>query len=97
MTHALHLLVLDATWRPRHRIAFGPDWRTAVTGLLACDCRWVAIDQRRAPEARATPNSGDIVLTRALARRLRPLEMQLADHVIHAGQSRFSFRMAGLL
>ncbi|MBU0773715.1 MAG: hypothetical protein KKH54_00635, partial [Alphaproteobacteria bacterium] len=43
------------------------------------------------------PRPADIALTRTLARRLRPLDMRLADHMIEAGESRFSFRAAGLL
>lgn len=97
MTRALTLLILDATWRPRHPVVLDPDWRAAMTGLLAQDCRWVALHQRRDAGAPAMPAPGDIALTRALARRLRPLGICLTDHLIHAGPSRFSFRAAGLL
>lgn len=94
-TTSLHLLILDGEWRPRHRFSADQDWRATIATLLHWDSRWLAIEQRR-PES-PLPQWADIRLTRALSKRLRPMEMTLADHVIHGGNGRFSFREAGLL
>ena len=93
----LHFLVLDDAWRPLHRLEIDRDWRRTVDSLLRCDSRWIAIDQQRTAPPGALPSWSDIRLTRALARRLRPMEIALADHVIRGGGTRFSFREAGLL
>jgi hypothetical protein len=91
------LALLDADWRPHGVIPLQPDWRGTFGRLLASDGRWLALIQQRAAGASSLPRTDDIMLTRLLARRLRPLDMQLADHVIQAGDARFSFRAAGLL
>lgn len=93
----LDLLILDRTWRPRDRVPLAHDWRTVIGQLLALEGRWLAIHQQRPGDTPALPRPADIALTRALTRRLRPLDMRLADHMIEAGESRFSFRAAGLL
>ncbi|WP_336951438.1 JAB domain-containing protein [Sphingobium aromaticivastans] len=92
---SLQLLVLDDEWHPLHRFHATHDWRCAVDALLRWDSHWLAIEQRR-PNG-SVPYWADIRLTRALSKRLRPMEIGLADHVIHSGQARFSFREAGLL
>ncbi|WP_375197028.1 JAB domain-containing protein [Sphingobium sp.] len=91
----MHLLILDDEWRPLDRVAASEDWRATIALLLRRDSRWIAIEQRR-PYA-PLPQWTDIRLTRWLSRRLRPMEIALADHVIHSGTARFSFREAGLL
>ena len=91
------LALLDADWRPNGVIPLQSDWRGTFGRLLATDGRWLALIQQRAAGASSLPRPDDIMLTRLLARRLRPLDMQLADHVIQAGPARFSFRAAGLL
>lgn len=97
MTRAasLHLLILDEAWRPQHRFAPGQDWRATLDMLLRWDSRWLAIEQQR--QDSPLPRWADIHLTRALSKRLRPMEIALADHVICGGQNCFSFREAGLL
>ncbi|HEX7743393.1 MAG TPA: JAB domain-containing protein [Sphingobium sp.] len=96
-TETMHLLALDEHWRPLGRLDGGGEWRDIVSHLLHLDSQWLVIEQRRADDPFPTPRWGDIHLSRTLSRRLRPMEMKLADHVIHAGQRRFSFREAGLL
>lgn len=92
---SLHLLILDDEWRPLDRLGADRDWRGTVNALLHWDSRWLAIEQRRADSP--LPQWTDIRLTRWLSRQLRPMEIALADHVIHGGTARFSFREAGLL
>lgn len=92
---SLHLLVLDDEWRPLHRLNAAQDWRQTVHALLHWDSHWLAIEQQR-PDS-PLPQWTDIRLTRTLSKRLRPMEIALADHVIHSGTARFSFREAGLL
>ncbi|MDI1294543.1 MAG: JAB domain-containing protein, partial [bacterium] len=84
-------------WQPLYRLPPGQDWRSTVAALLALDSRWLALHQRRGPTGAAMPDPADIRLTRMIRHRLRPLAIQLTDHVIDRGQSRFSFRAAGLL
>ncbi|CCW19139.1 hypothetical protein EBBID32_35030 [Sphingobium indicum BiD32] len=93
----LDLLILDAAWRPRDRVPLVDDWRAVIGRLLALDGRWLALHQQRLGDAPALPHPADIAVTRALTRRLHPLDMRLADHMIEAGETRFSFRAAGLL
>ncbi|MFZ2994958.1 JAB domain-containing protein [Sphingobium sp.] len=95
--HSFDLLILDPAWRPRHRMAMTTDWRTAIGHILALDAHWVALDQHRPGKIPPLPNPVDIALTRAFIRRLRPLDLYLADHMICADGQRFSFRAEGLL
>ncbi|KKW90986.1 JAB domain-containing protein [Sphingobium chungbukense] len=95
LSSSLHLLVLDDEWRPLDRLRADHDWRGIVDRLLRWDSRWVALDQQRT--GISLPGWADIHLTRSLSKRLRPIEIALADHVIHAGNNHFSFREAGLL
>ena len=94
---SLDLLILDPAWRPRHRLAMTTDWRTAIGHILALDAQWVALDQCRPGNAPPLPHHVDFALTRAFVRRLRPLDLHLADHMIRVGEKRFSFRAEGLL
>lgn len=91
------LAILDQDWRPRLFLPLGQDWHRLLHDLLADEGIWVALIQHRRQDETPLPRLADITLTRALARSLRPLELHLADHVIHAGTARFSFRGAGLL
>ncbi len=91
------IILLDDGWRPADRLCGETEWTAAVRHMLAADGRWIALEQRRSGALPAIPCPRDIALTRALHRRLRPLEIGLADHVIHADDGRFSFRDAGLL
>lgn len=97
MEEGLHLIILDDHWCPRRAERIARDWRAPIARLVAQDCRWIALHQSRPPPLGPDPQSDDIMLTRALARWLRPFEMRLADHIIRAGDTRFSFRAAGLL
>ncbi|EPR16490.1 DNA repair protein RadC [Sphingobium indicum IP26] len=92
---SLNLLVLDDEWQPLHRLRADQDWRDTVNALLRWESRWLAIEQQR-PDS-PLPRWADIRLTRTLSKRLRPIEIALADHVIHGRKGRFSFRQAGLL
>ncbi len=96
-TATLHLLLLDEQWQPRRRVALDEDWRATMDILLRCDSSWLVIEQRRDEAAAPLPRSSDIRLTRSLRRRLRPMEIRIADHIIEGAQGRFSFREAGLL
>ncbi|WP_298397815.1 JAB domain-containing protein [Sphingobium sp.] len=95
--HGLTIAILDHQWRPRHAHPMEDGWRGLIDRALADEARWLALIQRRRADCPALPRSADISLTRALARHLRALDLRLADHVIHAGPARFSFRAAGLL
>jgi DNA repair protein RadC len=93
----LMLAILDADWRPCDLLPFHQEWGIVMRHLLESERNWIALLQRRRPTACALPDSRDIALTRTLAHSLRPLDLRLADHVIEAGNARFSFRAAGLL
>lgn len=93
----LMLAILDQDWRPRRLLPLRADWSLLVRHVLAEDGKWLAVLQQRPPNDTPLPRATDIRLTRALARSLRPLDLRLADHVIRAGPTRFSFRGAGLL
>ncbi|MFB0875530.1 MULTISPECIES: JAB domain-containing protein [unclassified Sphingobium] len=93
----LTLALLDRTGRPVRVEPLASDWRHTLRRLVADEGSWIALFQQRAPTRSPTPGPADIALTRALIRILRPLDLRLADHVIQAGEARFSFRAAGLL
>lgn len=95
--NALDLLILDPAWRPCHRVPLAGEWRGILRCVLDHDGRWLALYQQRGTSLGPFPAAADIALTRTLSRRLRALDMQLADHLIRAGEKRFSFRAAGLL
>ncbi len=97
MEEGLHLIILDDHWRPRRAERIAHDWRAPIARLVEQDCRWIALHQSRHPPLAPDPYREDIMLTRSLARWLRPFDMRLADHIIRAGDIRFSFRAAGLL
>jgi len=92
---SLNLLVLDDEWHALHRLPVDLDWQRTVDALLRWDSHWLAIEQQR--PGSPLPCWTDIRLTRTLSKRLRPIEIALADHVIRTGKGRFSFRQAGLL
>ena len=92
-----HLLALDDSGQPLARFASGNEWRDVAEQLLRLDSRWLVIEQCRHKERFPTPRWDDIRLCRALVRRLRAMEVKLADHVIVGQRGRFSFRDAGLL
>ena len=94
---ALMLALLDRHWRPLRMVPLTQDWRTVVRRLIADEGSCVALFQLRAKADSPDPRPADIALTRALHRRLRALDIRLADHLIVAGDTRFSFRAAGLL
>ena len=93
----MHLLVLDQDWRPLRRLDGRGDWRDITAELLRIEGQWLVIEQQRADDPAPLPQWDDIRLSRAISRRLRPMEVKLADHVIQGGAQRFSFREAGLL
>ena len=97
MTSRWTLAILDEMWRPRLLLPMGADWRAITERLIMANGDWLALLQRRPDSSSPAPGMDDFLLTRALCRQLRPLEIQLADHVIAAGMERFSFRAAGLL
>lgn len=93
----LHLLLLDEQWQPRHRIEVGSDWHATVDTLLQSDSQWLVIEQQRNDQPVPHPSWSDIRLTRALSKRLRPIEIRVADHIIRGALGHFSFRESGLL
>ncbi|BBF70051.1 MULTISPECIES: JAB domain-containing protein [Sphingomonadaceae] len=97
MEDELAIAILDGAWRPQRLLTLRQDWHGVLHHLLRDEGSWVALIQRRGGHASHLPCWRDVALTRTIARRLRPLEIRLADHLIHAGESRFSFRAAGLL
>lgn len=97
MNDPMMLAILDGEGRPRRLVTLRQEWPAVIHRLLIDESDWVALIQRRDRHACPLPSLRDVTLTRAVARTLRPLDMKLADHVIHAGETRFSFRAAGLL
>ena len=97
VAETVHFLVLDDDWRLLRRLEAKDGWCSVVAQLLQCDSQWIVIDQQRLDASSPMPSRDDIRLSRAISRRLRPMEVKLADHVIRSWQSRFSFREAGLL
>ena len=94
---SMQLLALDGQGRLMSRMDGSADWRDIVSELLRLDSQWLVIEQWRSDDPVPAPRGEDIRIARALSRRLRPLEMKLADHVIEGDGARFSFREAGLL
>ena len=90
----LELWILDAAGRRCARLAPGEGWPGLVRWLIAADADRISLHQQRILPA---PHAADIALTRSIARRLRPLDIRLTDHVIVTPAGRFSFREAGLL
>ena len=93
----LVIAILDEEWRPQRTVPLDVGWQDALLRLIADEESWVALIQRRSPALSPAPRAADLMLTRLLFRSLRALGIGLADHVIEAGQDRFSFRTAGLL
>ncbi|WP_340265265.1 JAB domain-containing protein [Sphingobium mellinum] len=96
-TDSLLFLILDKEWRLLRRVEGGSDWRDIMVQLLQVDGDWIVIEQRREHDPWPLPKWDDIRLSRVISRRLRPMEVKLADHIIQGGSRRFSFREAGLL
>ena len=90
----LTLVILDEDGQPRDRLHPDGNCPCLVAHLLGSDARRVILHQRRTMPA---PLDRDIALTRSLHRRLRALDIHLADHLIDTPTGRFSFRNAGLL
>jgi DNA repair protein RadC len=90
-------LLLDDEWRPIRRVCADDGWRRVVHELLEHDSQWLVIEQQRPGDQPPAPRWDDIRLSRAISRRLRPMEVKLADHVIQGRERKFSFRAAGLL
>ncbi|MEC3949572.1 JAB domain-containing protein [Sphingobium sp. HWE2-09] len=97
MKDELALAILDRDWRPQRLLALRQGWPAVLHRLLQDEGSWVALIQWRDDRPSPLPDWQDVRLTRTIARSLRPLEVKLADHVIHSGDARFSFRAAGLL
>lgn len=96
-TETTYLLILDQQGQPLRRLDGSSDWRAITSELLRVGGQWLVIEQRRAADPSPLPRWEDIRLSRAISRRLRPIDVKLADHVIQSGAGRFSFREAGLL
>lgn len=93
----LDIILLDAQWRPVGRLNRATPWRVVIATSLAADSRWLALEQGRIEDGPPCPLPHDIALTRTVHRRLRPLGIGLADHVIRHRTASFSFRANGLL
>ncbi len=96
-TESMRFLLLDDYWRPLRFVDGDMDWRHVMQELLLQGSHWVLVEQVRPSEPYPHPRGDDIRLARSIARRLRPLEVKLADHVIQGSHDQFSFRAAGLL
>lgn len=90
-------LLLDNDWRPLRRVDGNEDWRNIIQELLLRGSQWLVIEQQRLDQRSPYPCWSDIHLSRTISRRLRPMEVRLADHVIQGSGDQFSFRAAGLL
>ena len=96
-TESIRFLLLDDQWRPLRRVDGNQDWRHLMQELLMRGSHWLIVEQVRPTERSPHPRRDDIRLARSIARRLRPLEVKLADHIIRGSRDQFSFRAAGLL
>lgn len=96
-TESIRFLLLDDDWRPLRRVEGARDWRHVTQELLRHGSRWLIVEQVRPAVRSPHPHRDDIRLARSIVRRLRPLEVKLADHVIQGSGDQFSFRAAGLL
>ncbi|KFG91106.1 DNA repair protein RadC [Sphingobium herbicidovorans NBRC 16415] len=96
-TESTQFLLLDNDGRPLRRVAADDGWRRVVRELLELDSQWLVIEQRRFDDQAPVPRWDDIRLSRTISRRLRPMDVKLADHVIRGSGDQFSFRAAGLL
>ena len=88
------LLARIALAGDHHSLAI--DLAHVVPQLLAYPCRAVILMHSH-PSGRAEPSESDFLATRAFAGLLRLLGIALHDHLILGGETRFSFRAAGLL
>lgn len=70
--------------------------RAIVREALVRQCRFLLLYHSHRGGI-PSPSPDDILTTRLLCRVLKPLHIRLADHVIYAGERRFSFRQQGLL
>jgi DNA repair protein RadC len=94
---------LDPEWRLlglRHArsaaAAIDVPMRAVAIDVLALDCAAVVMAHNH-PSGDAAPSAADRALTKRLARTLDALDVQLADHLILAGERVTSFRALGLL
>jgi DNA repair protein RadC len=97
VTDSTQFLLLDDEWRPIRRVSADDGWHHVVQELLEHDSQWLVIEQQRTDDQPTAPRWDDIRFSRAISRRLRPMEVKLADHVIQGRERQFSFRAAGLL
>jgi DNA repair protein RadC len=70
--------------------------REIVSAVVETDCRFLLLNHSHC-HGDPMPSPEDVIATRMLCRMLSPLRVRLADHVIYAGNRRFSFREEGLL
>ncbi len=70
--------------------------RQIVSAALKSDCRFLLLGHSHG-HGDPAPSTADIRTTRLLCRMLTPLRISLVDHIIYAGNARFSFREQGLL
>ncbi|MDX3901204.1 MAG: JAB domain-containing protein [Sphingobium sp.] len=93
----LDIWLLDTDWRPIGRVEGDAPWRMVVAHSIRLQSRWLRLEQARDRRDPPRPLPADIALTRTLRRRLRPLGIDLADHLIRHGDATFSFRANRLL
>lgn len=70
--------------------------RTIVSAALAIGAHHIVIAHNH-PSGDPRPSAQDIAATRLLCRTLRPLGIDVTDHLIWTEQTQFSFRANGLL
>jgi hypothetical protein len=96
-TESMQFLLLNEDWHPIRRVNGNERWHDIIEELLLRDSQWLVIEQQRHEQHSPYPCWSDIRLSRAISRRLRPMDIRLADHVIRGCDHQFSFRAAGLL
>jgi len=84
----------------RHVVGERGQVRVSIRGLvadaLAFDAAAVVIAHTH-PSGNAQPSERDLAFTRALARGLAAVEVQLVDHLVIAGEAVTSLRASGAL
>jgi len=96
-------MLVDRTLNPLRLMTFPGEpteialpLRQIVNAALNSDCRFLLLGRSHGG-GDPGPSADDIRTTRLLCRMLAPLRITLADHIIYAENTRFSFREQGLL
>lgn len=90
------ITLLNTRWQPVDRLDGHVSLQQLITQSLRLNIRWIMLEQHR-ETANPRPSATDVMMTRTLRRRLRPLEIGIADHLLHGHAAAYSFRVHGLL